>query len=478
MADLALHPSVSQSSIPIVSPRPSRSSISSAFPLSQSSLVSQFRRTSESTTQPNPVPAVTLPLPQSPVSSIPSFRSIRNLLPFAPARVSSANPPPSPAPKPSFVHVSFGSLRRIANERKNSGTCPRPQEVEETPVIAIARPSESFEEEMMARKRSRDVNRSPSDPSPSSRTNDDYYVLPLPTPDPSLGADLSTIIEAENSGISKHLPQLGDLSHADGDDGLPISPFNPEQDGKTRIPSPDSRATSVLDLSTSKLAAEVMHALKTEDSTTASEWLQGVNGIVVEEGADDVDPFLPASGNALGGDEPPDATLDLGTLDPDLAQLLSPHRINGKSQSPSPSPSRIPSRTHSRSPSHPVSSLSLRPPAGDEVLPRTSPRLGVALPPSVSRTLVQSSPTRRSASLSGANATRGLPSSFLPRPMRSVTTASPSKSILIDGSSTASTLRGLPQKRHQPPSPLSSQTPFPPGALARKLPWIGRHASP
>lgn len=175
MTEHLVQRSASQSSIPVVTPRPSRSSISSTFPLSQTSLVSQLRRKSESTSQHSPAPvSVPSALPQTPVSSIPSFRSIRNLLPFAPAKTQ--NPPPSPAhtPKPSIVN--FGSLRRLGYDRKNSATHARPQQVEQTPVISIARPNENFEEEMMARKRSRDVNRSASDPTPS-RTSEEHYGM-------------------------------------------------------------------------------------------------------------------------------------------------------------------------------------------------------------------------------------------------------------------------------------------------------------
>lgn len=285
----------------------------------------------------------------------------------------------------------------------------------------------------------------------------------MPSPGPPLGADLSTIIEAENSGISKHIPYLGEATHGDDDDDTPTSPFNLEkvEKSKSRIPSPDSRAASVFDLSTSRLATEVMHALKAEDATTASEWLNGVNGIVVEGDAEEPDPLFRTPGDAPGDIEDLDAALEFGELDPHLAQLLSPNSINGKSQIPSPVASRLPSRAHSRSPSHPVSTPSLHLPNGDGVPLRTSPspRLGIVIPPSTSRAIVQSSPTRRSASLSRANPIRGPPSS-LPRLMRSVTTAPPasgtSDSSLVF--STPSGLRGPPKKRHQPPSPLSSQS--------------------
>lgn len=282
-------------------------------------------------------------------------------------------------------------------------------------------------------------------------------VLPLSSSVEPLGADLSTIIEAENSGISKHIPLLGDSTHGDGDDDTPTSPFNLEKidKNKSRFPSPDSRAASIFDLSTSRLDTEVMHALKVEDATTASEWLNGVNSIVVEGDTDEHDPFL------RPGDEDPDAALDFGALDPDLAQLLSPNKINGKSQIPSAIASRLPSRNHSRSPSHPVSNPSFRPPNGDGVPSRASPspRLGLAIPSSASRAIVQSSPTRRSASMSRANPPRGPPSA-LPRLTRSVTATPPASSASDSshGTSTPSGLRNPSKKRHQPPSPLSAQS--------------------
>ena len=199
-----------------------------------------------------------------------------------------------------------------------------------------------------------------------------------------------------------------------------------------------------------------MHALKVEDATTGNEWLKGMDGIVVEEDADDLDVTPGGPVNATCGDEDLDTALDFGALDPDLAELLSPNKINGKSQSPNPAAN--PSRTHSQSPCYPVSASSLYPPNGDPVVSqRTSPRTGTIVPPSVSRGIVQSSPTRRSVSLSRANPTR-VPPSSLPRLMRSVTTAPPSVSDASDGSSTLSGLRGASTKRHQPPSPLSSQT--------------------
>ena len=117
-----------------------------------------------------------------------------------------------------------------------------------------------------------------------------------------------------------------------------------------------------------------MHALKVEHATTSNEWLKGMNGVVVEEGADD--PDLPPSApvNAAPGDsEDLDAALDFGALDPDLADLPSPYRINDESPSPNLVPSRLPPRAHSQSPSHPVSVIALPTKQGRHGLPANLP---------------------------------------------------------------------------------------------------------
>ncbi|KAF9236542.1 hypothetical protein BU15DRAFT_49843 [Melanogaster broomeanus] len=467
MAEHSIQRSTSQSFIPVVTPRPSRSSVSNPSPVSQAPLASQHGRTSESSTQANlAFTSITLgpPPPRTPVSSIPSFRSIRNLLPFGPGKMTNPSvTSPANIQKPSFVN--FGSMRRVTNDRKNSATYDRPDDSESSPIIAIARSSETFEEEMMARKRSRDLVRLTSDFSPSSRASEDRYgtsLLPAPSPGPPLGADLSTIIEAENSGISKHLPCLDDRTHPDDDTSPPPSPFILEENDKSRLPSPDSREASVFDLSTSRLTAEVMDALMVKDATTASQWLKAVNGVVVEEkeNADD-SPSVPreAQDTNPGGDQDPDAMFNLGALDPDLAELLSPNRIKGKSQNPAFLRSRLPSRAHSRSPSQPLAATPLSPPAHDRdnISPRNSPRLGSVIPPSpASSVIAQSSPTRRSISLSRANLAH-VPASSLPRLMRSVTNMPHNASNSSEGSSTPSGLHGPPKRRHQPPSPLSSQ---------------------
>ena len=168
--------------IPIVSPRASRTSISSGLPVPHVSLGPQPRRTSESTLRASPVSASAVLGSPTPQSSIPSFRSLRNLLPFGPNKNANPTTPSPSTPKPSFV----GSLRRsITHERKPSASFIPPDDSERFPVIAIARPNQTFEEEMMAQKRNRDLGRSVSDSTIASQSstavNDDRYGKRNPT---------------------------------------------------------------------------------------------------------------------------------------------------------------------------------------------------------------------------------------------------------------------------------------------------------
>jgi len=273
----------------------------------------------------------------------------------------------------------------------------------------------------------------------------------VPSPGPPLGADLSTIIEAENSGISKHIPCVDDSTHPDSPASSPDSPFCLDRHDECRFSPPDSRNGSVLDLSTSKLNAEVMDALMVKDAVAATEWLKGVDGVVVEESADELQEI-----QGLGGEVDPHATFDFGALDPDLAQLLSPHRLNGKSHRSSPT-SNLRPRTHARSPNHFLAPSPPIAPGPEHKTPTNSPRIGAVIPPSpVSGATAQSSPQRRSISLSRTSLSRPAASS-LPRLTRSVSSAPPTANSSPKESPGPTAPHGVPKKRHQPPSPLSPQ---------------------
>jgi hypothetical protein len=147
-------------------------------------------------------------------------------------------------------------------------------------------------------------------------------------PEPPLSSELSTILESDLSGLSRHLPALDESQITDlsgnrislGPEASP--PPSPGTDDDEIVAAPD---TSVLDLSTSQLKEEVIHALKEKTSTNG--WLSGV---VVEDVADS----RPASRNGREAHEgyvevEPEESLHLDALDPDLAALLSPNRVTG-----------------------------------------------------------------------------------------------------------------------------------------------------
>ncbi|OAX40793.1 hypothetical protein K503DRAFT_575766 [Rhizopogon vinicolor AM-OR11-026] len=319
-------------------------------------------------------------------------------------------------------------------------------------------------------------------------------------------ADLSTILEADNSGISKHIPSPSPSPP-------PTSPrtffpsqvtflpkmFFPPSQG-TSVSSKDSPkdtfspsttysqtscdpspSTSNLDLSLSKLSAELHDALS---PTTADGWLSAV---VVE----DVDlplPPLPDEGSdnedtATGPPKAsnPDATFDFSALDPDLAELLSPHHSKGKGRSAganglspvsygvgaiptTPSPGLQPESLVKRSttplslgsqpidlPSRTLSSPITRIPTVSQPttpLPSDALSTGSRLQRGALR-----SPEPTQTSLSRPSLTARRTPSHLPRLMRSVTSATPSTPAATPGTCAETSTR---VQRCQLPSPLSA----------------------
>lgn len=251
-------------------------------------------------------------------------------------------------------------------------------------------------------------------------------VVAPPHPGPTtLGvSDLSTILESETSGLSKHLPALEDSrdlsrppTSIDAHDVLPPShhSYNPNQSftphnnhdqeqGWQRPPSPQD--TSALDLSTSKVTSEVLAALA--GSTARQEgWLHGV---VV----DDVDED-PLRTSKPKPEDTCNTSFSLGPLDPDLAALLSPNRINHSTPGEEPSTLVVmdtlspqpltPPLTESRRASPlPSPHLSAKP------LSSTNMSSMGPSPQLTARNLVgQSTPVRRSTSLSRSTGTRFAP---------------------------------------------------------------------
>jgi hypothetical protein len=104
--------------IPVVAPRPTRSTLPSSLSSPQLQLSALPRRPSGSS------PAVGASPVLSPQPGISSFRSLRNLLPFGSAKSFIATNGATNGPKNPFSN--FSSVRRsMTGERKNSATFPQ-----------------------------------------------------------------------------------------------------------------------------------------------------------------------------------------------------------------------------------------------------------------------------------------------------------------------------------------------------------------
>ncbi|KAF8812952.1 hypothetical protein BYT27DRAFT_7335330 [Phlegmacium glaucopus] len=304
--------------------------------------------------------------PASPATSgIPSFRSLRSLLPFGPnknATLVSVSVSPNPSSRSPFA--GFGSVRRsMTKERERNVSLSIDASV---PVIAIERSNgDPFPDDTVIR---RSVSLSTLDkPLPSEPTTpfeSDFllsaFPLRTPSPCPLLSAELSTIIEADNSGVSKHVTT--NLSH-------PATRTKSVQEHSGSTPECDVDA-SALDLSTTHLADQVRDAIREGDSLK-KQWLNADKAVII-----------------IDGDEHPDTidtTFNMDTVDRDLAALLSPHSATTKEtpvQTTSSVPNKgLPSPTTPNSPASPASRLP-RARQTSSFLPRLRSSNSPSVPPS------------------------------------------------------------------------------------------------
>ena len=292
-------------------------------------------------------------------------------------------------------------------------------------------------------------------------------------PEPPLSTELSTILESDLSGLSRHLPALDDSRISDvSGNGHPIKPeaLSPSPEINELV-APDA---SVLDLSTSQLKEEVMHALKEKPSTNG--WLTGV---VVE----DVPDSRPASWNdrkelEFDVGEGPEESLHLDALDSDLADLLSSNRKHPIFRTENPFTSTlIPQQPQ------PTALPRIFPPSRTAT-PQSRPSPLASSPTEASpsstigSTRSQPSPIRTTAPHGYSSLPRSAPGRFMPRLMRSVTdratpvrgdrnvenaARAPSELTLpIDEGRRASSESSYPRRSPALSSPLESQPPLPP----------------
>ncbi|KAI0692251.1 hypothetical protein C8T65DRAFT_745233 [Cerioporus squamosus] len=328
------------SQIPVMTPRASRtSSFPSAVPSPHLGLVPPSRYPSVSG---SPTVSTTSSSPSSsPVSggSTP-FRSFRNFLSFGVGGSSKHAPSSSVSAVPKNHFGTLGpTIRRSVNvERRASSPQLKSRRSEDDYVLSIDLPRPGDEKARASNSRlpkssdlSATTQSSATHTAQSSRSHSPATDSAASASDtPALAAtELSTILESDTSGISKHLPSL-DTSQAESEqDSLhDISPqafqpqaLHPPPRNTRHGSSSPSNDTSALDLSTSKLTSEVLAALS--ETGDRQDWLQGV---VV----DDV-----PSDSAISRErtpESPDTSFNMDSLDPDLAALLSPNRVQNSAE--------------------------------------------------------------------------------------------------------------------------------------------------
>ncbi|KAF7339715.1 DUF2012 domain-containing protein [Mycena sanguinolenta] len=277
-------------------------------------------------------PSFSTPGPSSPTTpaGVSGFRALRSLLPFGPNK-NAISSSPSVSSNNSNGHrfASFSSVRKSVQRDRNASLSSSDlpvmvidrAAVDEVGVLefppvrksislsgdslpslsAVDLPTVSIPDAFpgpsaTATPSSSSKGDSPRTPEHSRDGPQLVYTArtpPVRTPSPL--ADLSTIIEVDTSGISKHLPSLS---------GTPSPSPSPTSFPPPSLPAED---TSALDLSTTHLKAQVIDAMKAQESAPISDWLE-------------------TSQLAAEADEG-DVSFNLSALDPDLAALLSPNRM-------------------------------------------------------------------------------------------------------------------------------------------------------
>ncbi|RDB18214.1 hypothetical protein Hypma_000455 [Hypsizygus marmoreus] len=472
------------------SPVPARSAFPSSIPSARRTSTSAIPITSSS---PNTSTAASSP--HAP-TSIPSFRALRSLLPFRPHKPttpisSTVAPTPHVASRSPFAH--FGTVRRSMQRERMASLS-----LHISPVISIDRSTERLqsEEEPPLIRRSVSCSKldKPLPGKPGERVGegdsnefhdgDDTVVftgqrapmLRMPSPGPPISADLSTILEADTSGISKHIPSASESSRAPSPSPSPFAPGTPAD-----ACTPPDTDTSALDLSTTHLTMQVLDAIMAEDSHTARQWLNADKAVIVDE-ADEVKDSRDAG---------PNGTFNLSSLEPDLAALLSPIRLSSSSHTSKSSNPHLNSKSSANgllntknltiTPYPPPSTLppsqtKLKQPIDFTKLSPASPHF----PPSPSSPSHEFTP---GGSVSSGSM-KALSRSRLPRQSTSSlprlkSQHQPSASLSISGSGTqASGMDEFGKTQHGPlPSPLASSTsashlkanPSPTSSTSRRL---------
>ena len=309
-------------------------------------------------------------------SGHPAFRTLRSLLLFGPNKDGNQTKSSTSTPRSPFS--SFGSVKKsVARERDRKMSL---SEDALAPVIAIERPDMQTGNDSAIRRSvslSRLEKPLPREPSVQSLREDrniddilgsgtfcsfEYYFfsdpfpayqLRTPSPGPPLAAELSTILEADNSGVSKVSPdEVGQLSsppliivrdylHPNRRQNDAIIPVTP--DNRLRPNSADEVDMSALNLSTSEVANDVRDALRrsTGSSQSGEDW-KTANKVAVIIDADE-------------HPEVADRTFNMDGVDSDLMSLLNSSRAANNESVHSPVRSFQPKQTSPSTPTFPPS---------------------------------------------------------------------------------------------------------------------------
>ncbi|KAF5329313.1 hypothetical protein D9619_009396 [Psilocybe cf. subviscida] len=335
-------------------------------------------------------------------------KTLRSLLPFSGNTKNATTSTSTPTKGP---FSGFGTVRKsMARERERQASLS----TDATPVVSIGHLQV---EEQVPFRRSVSLSRLekplPMHPDAlfsgevhmQASERDLGYVLRSPSPVPPLSAELSTIIEADSSGVSKNIPVLLESVSTNQQSPPPaiqrdllfVEPRvdrlrSGEQSPQVEL-DPDS---SALDLPTDELAEEVREALRKSGSSGGS----GKNWFSTDVVIDERRNTHFAS-----------STLNMATVDPDLLALLSPNTATGKDSSPAEL--------------DPIDHVSFSPSRATRIRQASSflPRLRSSNSPSPSPTtphfsIPHSSPTKASPSTPRANTfnPRIPPSPTLPPP--------------------------------------------------------------
>ncbi|KAI0798208.1 hypothetical protein C8Q75DRAFT_740992 [Abortiporus biennis] len=449
-----------QSHIPVKAARPAALNSSFSSPHFGIGPPTRHLSVGDSPTHPSPGSS---PSASGTGGGLTSFRSFRNLLPFGPHKHQTPNLSPGGPSRSSF---GLNTIRKsIHGERSVSAPQLRQEKSQEDfPVLTIELSQKPFldQEELqkglglyttksettltatrfktesttvvshpenLVKKNSPILPRSaPASAQVFSENVSSPNTLPVGT------SDLSTILESDTSGISKHIPTLDDSQDIQPNErrkdtrdhtchrpnqSFLIAPPD-QRDGNVGWRTPASQDTSALDLSTSKVSNEVLAALADEGGRPHG-WLDGV---VVDDIGDTQAIEL--------GVQDADTSFDFGAVDPDLAALLSPNRVKSNepallvaldSLAPPFNPSLANSRRPSPQPSPQIlpSGLDSQPLLTATTVP--SPVLtarSVASHSSPIYNQAQLSPVRRSTSLSRSTGAKIASSSNAQRLARSV----------------------------------------------------------